>query len=142
MLIASKEWIAPVDYKVYCYHGKATYILVCIGREKGGHPKFYFMDRNWELMIFGRDAKENPDISIPKPACFDKMMECAEKLSKPFPFVRVDFYSVGERLIFGELTFTPSGGVNTAHFPEADLEMGRLLDLECMEISLRNKDNS
>lgn len=129
MLIASKKWVAPEDYKVYCYHGKAVYIMVCIGREKGGHPKFYYFDRNWKLMMFNPDAKNDPHISIPKPACFDKMLEYAEKLTKPFPFVRVDFYCVGERLIFGELTFTPSGGMDTDNFPEADLEMGRHLHI-------------
>ena len=38
------------------------------------------------------------------------MYYIAEQLSKPFPFVRVDLYEINGKVIFGELTFTPTGG--------------------------------
>ena len=31
----------------------------------------------------------------------------AGKLSSPFPFVRVDFYEIDGKPVFGEMTFTP-----------------------------------
>jgi hypothetical protein len=49
------------------------------------------------------------------------MIELAKLLSKPFEFVRVDFYLSQEREIyFSEFTFTPSGGIS--FYPE-DLEI-------------------
>lgn len=129
-MIASKDWIAPEDYKVYCFHGMPKYILVCVGREKNGHPKFYFFDSNWNLARINKDSKNAPiGFSLEKPSCLNEMFECSRKLSKPFPFVRVDFYVVQDKLYFGELTFTPSGGIDSARLPETDLMMGKLIDL-------------
>ena len=38
------------------------------------------------------------------------MIECAEVLSEKLPFVRVDFYAIDGKTIFGEMTFYPSDG--------------------------------
>lgn len=130
MLIASENWVAPEDYKIYCYHGKATYIMLCVGRENKGNPQFFYFDRDWNLLMFNPDAKRNPDIEISKPKCLESMLHYAEILSEPFPFVRVDLYCEDDRVIFGELTFTPSGGMDTDNFDSADILMGSHLDLK------------
>ena len=39
----------------------------------------------------------------------------AEALSKPFPYVRVDLYIVSNKIYFGELTFSPSAGMDVDH---------------------------
>ena len=41
----------------------------------------------------------------------DEMVEYAKKLAKPFPFVRVDFYAVEDKVYFAEMTFTPSANI-------------------------------
>ncbi len=129
-MIASKGWIAPEDYKVYCFNGEPKYIMVCAGREKGGHPKFYFFDLDWNLARINPDSKNAPsDFQLDKPKCLDKLIECSKKLSKPFPFVRADFFIVGEQLYFGELTFTPAGGLDSNRLRETDIMMGNLVDL-------------
>lgn len=130
-MISTNDWVAPEDYKVYCFHGTPKYIMVCVGREKGGHPKFYFFDHEWKLARINRDSINAPDgFSIEKPACFDKLMDSARKLSKPFPFVRADFYIVDNDVYFGELTFTPAGGIDGNRLPETDIMMGNLIDLK------------
>lgn len=58
--------------------------------------------------------------NIEKPKSLDVMLKLAEKLSKPFEFVRIDFYYVNDNIYFSEYTFTPAGG--TKVFPH-DLEM-------------------
>ena len=50
-----------------------------------------------------------------KPSGLNKMLDIASVLSKDFPFVRVDFYLLGERIVFGELTFTPAAGMDVDH---------------------------
>jgi len=57
------------------------------------------------------------------------MFEYAYKLSKPFPFVRTDFYLNKGKIIFGELTFTPSAGLDIKRTPEVDRKLGELLVL-------------
>ena len=119
----------PEDYKVYCFHGEAKFILVCVGRE-AGHPKFYFFDRDWNLARINRDSQAAPaDFTLEQPKCLDALLQAAETLSKPFPFVRADFYVDHDRVIFGELTFTPAGAMDNARLPETDRMMGALLRL-------------
>ena len=108
----------PMDYKFYCMNGVCRYILVCADRgvetEGSNHSvKFFFMDRDWNVMPFSPEALKYKDIHIKRPAVIDKAIAEAEKLSEGFPFVRVDFFIEEERIIFGELTFTPAGGMDT-----------------------------
>ncbi len=126
-----------VDYKFYCFNGKPLYVLVCVGRSDGkpshepGHedPKFYFFDRQWNLCPLTRDGIESP-INIDPPENIVEMWDISEKLCKPFPFVRVDLYETNGQVIFGELTFTPSAGLDTGRLPETDLIFGKMLSLE------------
>lgn len=120
----------PIDYKFYCFNGIPEYVMFCVGREHEGHPKFYFFDRNWELARINRDSKAAPEgFTIKKPDCIDRLFEAAAILSKPFPFVRADFYIVDNKPIFGELTFTPTAGMDTNRLPETDIMMGKMLKL-------------
>lgn len=44
---------------------------------------------------------------VDKPVNYGEMLEVVRKLAAGFEFVRVDLYSVGRRIVFGEMTFTP-----------------------------------
>ena len=119
----------PTDYKVYCFNGKAEYIMICVGRALG-LPKFYFYDREWNLCRLNRDSIDAPkDFAWEKPNCIDAIFEYAEMLASPFPFVRADFYAINDAVYFGELTFTPAGGVDSSRLPETDVLFGEKVDL-------------
>lgn len=96
----------PNDYKIYCFNGVPKIILVCTERSTG--TKLTFFDLNWKIMdIVVEKYKTN---NIPqKPENLQEMIEYATKLSRPFKFVRVDFYNYEGKVVFGELTFTPAG---------------------------------
>lgn len=115
-----------IDYKFYCFHGKAFYVLVATNRNI--QVKFDYFDSNWNWLDF-RQGGENNEKKPVKPANFDKMKEVAEKLSDNFPHVRVDLYNVDGQIYFGELTFFDSAG--NAHFdPQSfDYEFGSHIDL-------------
>jgi hypothetical protein len=49
-----------------------------------------------------------PEIAMPP--TFTEMRRIAERLSDPFAFVRVDLYTLGKRIIVGELTHYPNAG--------------------------------
>ncbi|HSE03967.1 MAG TPA: ATP-grasp fold amidoligase family protein [Methylomirabilota bacterium] len=48
------------------------------------------------------------------PSDFDELVDCARRLSRGWPFVRVDLYSVEGRTVFGEMSWHPGAGTN--HF--------------------------
>ena len=129
-MIVPTGWVAPKDYKVYCFNGKAKYVMVCVGRENDGHPLFFYYDCDWNKLPYSQDAIDHPDFIVKKPKCLDYLFECAEKLSKPFPFVRADFYLVNDRVYFGELTFTPSGGLDSQRLSNVDMLFGKMVDLK------------
>jgi hypothetical protein len=64
------------------------------------------------------------DKEIPRPACLARMTEVARQLSADFDFVRVDLYEAGGRVMFGELTFSPAGGVMNYYDDEFNLFWG------------------
>ena len=102
----------PDDYKVYCFDGKADYIMLCREREHHGDEevcKYYFFDRDWNFHPWDRSTWDEKNVCIEKPEKLDLMLDYAAKLSKGFPFVRVDLYVMGEKIYFGEMTFTPCG---------------------------------
>lgn len=117
------------DYKFYCFNGKVLYTMVCLER-KEGHAKYYFFDRNWNLIPYSKDAlKVDKKFKICKPQLLDKAIEYAEKLSAQFPFVRTDLYILDDKVYFGELTFTPAGGLDD-DLLDGDKEMGKLISLD------------
>lgn len=118
----------PDDYKFYCFNGKPYAVMVCIGREKGT-PKFYYFDMNWNPLPFEDTIELINDNQLPEmPDGFHKMKEYAFKLATDFKFVRADFYLLNGQVVFGELTFTPSAGLDVT-LQEADVILGGQLKL-------------
>lgn len=121
--------VMPDDYKVYCFNGKAHSVMLCQGRDSG-EPTFYFFDRDWNLLRINHAGMAAPaDFTIPKPAGLSALFDYAEKLSKPFPYVRADFYLIDGKTYFGELTFTPCGGMDSGMPRSLDDMFGELLRL-------------
>jgi hypothetical protein len=118
----------PDDYKFYCFNGKPYAVMVCVGREKGT-PKFYYFDMNWNPLPFEDTVKLINKYDLPEmPDGFVKMKQYAMKLATDFKFVRADFYLLNGEVIFGELTFTPSAGLDVS-LQEADAILGGQLRL-------------
>lgn len=128
--IETQDGLAPVDYKLYCFHGEPYCLLTCTGRESG-KPKFYFVDKDWRLMRLNKAGKDAPDYFVPtKPEGYEQLFDYARKLSKPFPFVRADFYLEQGKVIFGELTFTPCNGFDYNRLYSTNEMFGNMLNLE------------
>ena len=53
-------------------------------------------------------AYKSISAGIEKPSNLDEMTRLSETLAQNLPFVRVDFYSINGKSIFGEMTFYPS----------------------------------
>ena len=125
--LGDPDGLPPEDYKFYCFHGKAYCVMLCVGREEGW-PKFYFFDRDFNLMRINRDSVNAPEgFSLPKPEGLDEAFAVADRLSKGFPFVRVDLYVTEQGVRFGEMTFTPAAALDNKRLPETDLLFGSMM---------------
>ena len=112
------------DYKVWCFHGKAHYILYITDRHIG--TRLAFFDLNWNKMPWGNPLTRN----VEKPNNLEELIRIAEKLAADFNHVRVDFYRLNNgQWKFGEMTFTHSGGRAVFHPQELDEHFGQLLEL-------------
>lgn len=117
-----------IDYKFMCFGGEVKCTFVCCGRNSQEGIKISIYDRNWNKMSVGRHNKMS-NVVVTKPDKYEQMMQLAEKLSKDFPFLRVDFYEVNEKIYFGELTFFPSSGLEKFEPEEFDTIFGEWIKI-------------
>ncbi|RDU61303.1 glycosyltransferase [Helicobacter didelphidarum] len=76
------------------------------------HTKNTLYDEKWEILpIAYLNMRGEP---TNKPTKLPLMLQIAKALAAPLSYVRVDLYSIQNRVYVGELTFTPNGG--TARF--------------------------
>jgi hypothetical protein len=113
------------DFKILCFNGNPTYIIVDKDRYIDHKRNFY--DVNWNRVDVTTDH-EQFDTPYPKPKNFDEMLRIAHILSEDFPFVRVDLYNVDGKIYFGELTFYPWAGYVQFTPSSFDFELGKLMD--------------
>lgn len=125
------------DYKFQCFDGKAVSCRVDFDRF-GNHTRNFY-NKNWELLPYNKGNYQNYPKSIKKPKNFEKMWKLAEKLSKDFDQVRVDFYDIDNKVYFGEMTFTNGSGFEKFNPEKIDLNMGKLWHLDMDAIRKRRQ---
>lgn len=108
-LLKEDEESSLIDYKFYCFSGEAKFLEVHLDRADNHKRGFY--DFSFNSLPFRYTSLEKTiSTKIKKPSNLEEMIKLSEILAANFPFVRVDFYSVKGKTIFGELTFYPSDG--------------------------------
>ncbi len=129
----------PNDYKFFVMNGKVRYILVIVGRETKNNMLLFMTDRDFRLFPVMPDEKMVTDEEIQqyRPQILSEMISVAERLAEPFPFVRVDLYQYEGKVMFGELTFTPRGALNTDKNMIGQWIMGSYLDISEKACSAR-----
>lgn len=118
------------DLNIYCVAGKPRfYLQFAEGAIANSQPAAARSVDGTPLAI-SRQLRPFVENGLPRPAALSQMMEIAEKLAEPFPFVRVDFLMAGERFWVNELTYTPFAGYNRFQPESFEMEMGALIDLK------------
>ena len=117
------------DYKFFTFSGTVKALFIATERNTQGSLTFDFFDRDFNSMPFTYGGTHHADPLPEKPKNYNKMIELAEKLAKPFPFVRVDFYEVGDRIYLGEMTFYSGGGLLSFDPVEYDYMFGQWYQL-------------
>ena len=122
------------DYKFFCFNGEVKALFVATERQNPNEDvKFDFFDADYQHLPF-RQGHENARILPRKPTSFEEMKTMAAKLSKGIPQVRVDFYEVNGRPVFGELTFCHFGGMVPFEPEEWDYKFGQWLNLQIKNV--------
>lgn len=135
-VLRDKNGNLPVDYKFMCFHGKPEVVFVsegamdATGRHSVHGERFTNVyDMEWQLTEIESSYPRRPDIVIHKPENFDEMKAIAQKLSEPFPHVRIDLYDIDGKLFLGEFTFYHSGGCGHIAPETESIRLGDLIDL-------------
>lgn len=122
-----------IEYQIFCFNGKPMFFLVrndlrksSIDKQSIEYAVSYTMD--WERVYMRKD-EEKYKLKLPKPANYSKMIAYATRLSEGFPQVRVDFYEIDDKLVFGELTFSSNGSVQSNYKTEYIKSLGEQLEL-------------
>lgn len=115
------------DYKFLCFGGAPKLLFVNTGRESGKLRKNFFDMDFQPLEIFQSypEADEMPS----EPKNFTEMKSLAKALSKGFPQIRIDFYEVSGRVIFGEATLFTSAGLSPFEPDSWDHLLGSWIEL-------------
>lgn len=117
-----------VDYKFMCFHGEPKIVFTCTERFEQDGLKVTFFDLDWNRLSFERYYHSSTKV-IPRPQNLELMIKLAAKLSDGIPFVRVDFYEIEGTVYFGELTFSPGGGMEDFRPVEWDFIMGEWIKI-------------
>lgn len=114
------------DYKVLCFNGEPKLIELHQQRYTKDQAQDIY-DTNWNKLDItqnGVSLYRGTDSEIPKPDALDDMLNLSRVLSRGIPHLRVDWYSIKQKLYFGELTFFDGSGFEPWDNPEDDLMMG------------------
>ena len=135
--IVCETWIDSktpiVDLKFLCFDGKARYIYYDVGMndDMGNHAIGHraVLDRSLKHLDMKTSMQRLPDDRICLPEGMDRLLEIADKLSQPFPHVRVDFFVADGRAYFSELTFYSGGGYGSFEPKSWDHKIGEYFHL-------------
>ena len=116
------------DYKLFRFSNGRIITLLMTDRFTDTGPTKTFFNEVWtplDLTEGGHPTRHN----APAPRKFEEMKRLADIIGREFPFVRIDFYEVSDRLLFGEVTLYPNAGFEHFDPPEWDDRLGSWIDL-------------
>lgn len=107
-LLDDGEGRSPQDIKVLVFNQQVR--IVQLDEDRFGDHRRMFFDAQWnELPIY--DFVPRIEARPEKPSRLEDIIRYAEALGRDTDFLRVDFYQVGRRVCFGEMTHTPGSGL-------------------------------
>lgn len=122
------------DYKFFCFNGKPEFCQVIRDRHVNETIDFYNMDWIHQKFVGLNPVARNGLNPVIRPENLDLMIDLCKKLSKDIPFVRVDLYSIGCKVYFGELTFYPASGFGKFRPDIWNVKFGNMIELPTKKV--------
>lgn len=116
------------DYKVFTFNGEPKLIQVDIDRFTDHHRNIY--DVAWRYIEAQIEYPSSPNNIQKKPKQLEKMLDMCRVLCDSIPHARCDFYIVGDKLYFGEITMYHGGGFERFTPNELGVVMGSWIRIE------------
>ena len=128
-LLLDETGKVPSDLKVHVFggHVEGPRVYTMVVADRFGDVRGDLYDSQWNRMNVTFGPYTPSDAPTPRPANWAEVERVALRLAEDFGYVRVDLYSVGTQVYFGELTFTPGAGLLRFTPDSHDYEWGRLL---------------
>lgn len=112
---------SPIDYKVYCFNGEIKILQVSLVKDNRKYVNYYDENKNpIEIRSGGYDINKK----FVLPSAIDEIYKVSKILSKGFCHIRVDFYYIDGKVLFGEFTFHSDGGLLNFENDNWDFIMG------------------
>lgn len=128
-LLADSSGMIPSDLKLHIFggypEGPRIHTMVIADRFGDVHGDIY--DENWQRIDVAFGDYPRSEVSIPRPENWKEIERLGLLLGEGFAYVRVDLYSLGRDIYFGELTFTPGAGVLRFTPQSHDYRWGKML---------------
>lgn len=122
------------DYKFFCFNGKPEFCQVIRERHVKETIDFYNMDWSHQEFVGLNPVAHNGLNPVARPENFELMKNLCQKLAKDIPFVRVDLYSIGSKVYFGELTFYPASGFGVFRPDIWNIKFGNMIELPTKKV--------
>lgn len=122
------------DYKFFCFNNEPKFLYVSEGLDNHETARISFYDFEGNQMPFSRSdyAPMPPKIELPKKV--EEMKSIAKTIADEIdsPFIRVDLYSIYEKIYFSEITFFPCSGFLPFKPEHWDKTLGDWIKLPCL----------
>ncbi|MGE5667317.1 MAG: ATP-grasp fold amidoligase family protein [Betaproteobacteria bacterium] len=115
----------PPDFKLFAFDGEVR--LIQVDRDRYGHHTQVLYDPQWRPIEGIVAAAQGAPLAPPD--TLRPMIEAAQTLAAGIDFLRVDFYEIAGRIVFGELTNYPNKGLNRFQPASLDGLLGSWLTL-------------
>jgi hypothetical protein len=138
--LEESDGASVVNYKIFVYAGIPKFFYVSQGEHAAGNLTIAHFTRDYQRLpiriklsdqTFVPDkaaiarSGEDPAAGYAFPANMEQMFDVASRLGQGFDFIRVDLYNPGGRILFGELTALPGGGLRPLDPPGYDRIFGQ-----------------
>ncbi|MBO1003216.1 ATP-grasp fold amidoligase family protein [Pseudogracilibacillus auburnensis] len=117
------------DYRFFCFNGEPKFITVDFSITNKEKTRRNLYDLEWNLMDEEISYPKELGIKVKKPERLCEMISLSKKLSENIPHLRVDFYYIKEKIIFGEMTFFHQSGMGKFRPTKFDNQLGEWLKL-------------
>jgi hypothetical protein len=120
--------ISPADMKLFVFNQRVR--VVQVDADRFGEHRRKFFDRQWnELQLY--DFVPPITHRVEMPSRLEEIIRYAEALARDTDMLRADFYQVGKRVCFGEMTHTPGSGLTPLYPFGWDDRFGARWEMSC-----------
>ncbi|MGN6234363.1 MAG: ATP-grasp fold amidoligase family protein [Trinickia sp.] len=128
-LLVDESGKIPADLKLHMFGGRpqGPRIQTMVIADRFGDARGDLYDEHWQRMDVRFGPYRPSDVPVARPKNWNEIERIAVRLAEDFDFVRVDLYSMGDEVYFGELTFTPGAGLMRFTPDSHDYDWGEML---------------